>query len=196
MKQKKIRTARGWSHVEVFAIGHSTQPIEDFIEKLLAFKIHTLVDIRTIPQSRYNPQFNSNSLSKSLKRVDILYVHVPRLGGLRKSIGETSPNKAWRNKSFRGFADYMQTADFREGLEELKNLSKEGPVAIMCAEGFRWRCHRSLVADALWAHGVIVKHIENKTRVASHSLTPFAQLRGRNVIYPTDTAKNKISSEE
>jgi uncharacterized protein (DUF488 family) len=157
--------------------------LEELVELLRAHDIHTLVDIRTMPRSRKNPQFSQEVFSQTLARAGFRYVHLPRLGGLRRA-RKDSPNSAWRNASFRGYADYMQTDDFLRGLEELRALTPEGPLALMCAEAVPWRCHRSLVADALFARGVEVRHISSPTRAPPHRFTPFAQLHGRQVLYP------------
>ncbi|HYG68041.1 MAG TPA: DUF488 domain-containing protein, partial [Anaeromyxobacteraceae bacterium] len=114
-------------------------------------------------------------------------VHLPRLGGLRRARRD-SPNAGWRNASFRGYADHMGTPEFEEGLRELRELAKQGPVAIVCAEAVPWRCHRSLVADALFARGVVVEHVTGPGRTRPHRLTPFARLRGRQVVYPPEPA--------
>ena len=142
-----------------------------------------VADVRTIPRSRANPQFEGPALSGALARAGIGYAHLPRLGGLRHP-KKGSPNGAWRNASFRGFADYMQTPDFEAGLAELQGLAAEGPVALLCAEAVPWRCHRSLIADALLARGVVVQHVTGPGRTRPHVLTPFARLQGRRVTYP------------
>ncbi|HEX8701803.1 MAG TPA: DUF488 domain-containing protein [Myxococcaceae bacterium] len=177
------RRARGWGGVHVYAVGHSTRTAQELVELLQAHGVRTLVDIRTVPRSRTNPQFNLERLPRTLEAAGLHHAYLPRLGGLRHSRPD-SPNMAWRNKSFRGYADYMQTEDFAQGLEELRVLAQEGPVAIMCAEALRWRCHRSLVADALFARGVQVLHITRPTRAEPHKLTPFAELHGTRVLYP------------
>ncbi len=146
--------------------------------------VATLADIRTIPGSRRNPQFNREELSRALDRAGIRYVHLPRLGGLRKSIGASSPNQGWRNSSFRGYADHMLTEDFETGLQELLALEAAGPVAIMCAESVPWRCHRSLVSDALVARGTSVLHITGRGRPTPHQMTPFASVHNGRVTYP------------
>jgi uncharacterized protein (DUF488 family) len=177
------RRARGWGSARIFAVGHSTRTAEELVELLHAHGVETLADIRTVPRSRTNPQFNRDALPRTLAAAGLRYAHLPRLGGLRRPRPD-SPNAAWRNKSFRGYADYMLTDDFAQGLEELRLLAEDGPVAIMCAEALRWRCHRSLVADALYARGVQVLHITSRTRAEPHKLTPFAELHGRQVLYP------------
>ena len=139
----------------VFTIGHSTRPIRDFIRLLRAHDIQRVVDVRTIPRSRHNPQFNRDRLSAALHGARIHYRHLPGLGGLRRATRD-SPNLGWRNASFRGYADYMQSNDFQDAVEALIRLGRQKRVAIMCAEAVPWRCHRSLVADALDVRGVPV----------------------------------------
>ena len=182
-KEPPKRRAPGWGKAHIYTVGHSTRLAEELVELLRAHGIRTLVDIRTVPRSRTNPQFNQDTLPGTLARADIRYVHLPRLGGLRHA-RKDSPNTAWRNASFRGYADYMRTDEFARGLEELRELTEDGPLALMCAEAVRWRCHRSLVADALYARGVEVLHITSRTRAEPHELTPFAVLHGRQVLYP------------
>ena len=164
-------------------MGHSTHPIDEFIQILNAHCIRQLVDVRTIPRSRHNPQFNRESLSGSLYAEGIVYRHMPGLGGLRKP-SRDSINIGWRNASFRGYADYMQTPEFHENLEKLIGLATEAPTAIMCAEAVPWRCHRSLIADALVAHGIAVQEIMSASKAQSHALTAFAKVEGTEVAYP------------
>ena len=157
-----------------------------------AHGIRQLVDVRTMPRSRRVPQFNKENLAASLQAADILYRHIPGLGGLRHPKRE-STNMGWRNASFRGYADYMQTPEFRENLEELLELAAQSPTAIMCAEAVPWRCHRSLIADALMARGISVTEILSAKQSRPHTLTPFAQVSGVEVTYPaahTDESKN------
>lgn len=167
----------------VSTIGHSTKPVDEFIHLLQSYGVGQLVDIRTIPRSRHNPQFNRDALAVTLKNAGIGYHHLPALGGLRHARPD-SVNTAWRNASFRGFADYMQTPEFGAGLQQLIDLASRAPTAIMCAEAVPWRCHRSLVADALVARGIAVQHIHSETRAQPHSLTPFAKVDGVKVTYP------------
>ncbi|WPB79330.1 DUF488 domain-containing protein [Archangium violaceum] len=181
--ERPRRKAPGWARARIYTVGHSTRTAEELLELLQAHGIQTLVDIRTVPRSRTNPQFNQDTLPRTLAKADIRYVHLPRLGGLRRT-SKDSPNTAWRNASFRGYADYMQTDEFTRGLEELRELTADGPLALMCAEAVRWRCHRTLVADALYARGVEVRHITSRTHAEPHKLTPFAELHGRQVRYP------------
>lgn len=132
----------------LYTIGHSTHPIEEFIELLKAHNIERVVDVRTIPKSHHNPQFNEDVIEVSLKKAGINYVHITELGGLRHTTA-TSKNIGWHNKSFRGYADYMETPGFEKGLHKLEKIAKKETTAIMCAEAVPWRCHRSMIADAL-----------------------------------------------
>ena len=167
----------------VLTLGHSTRPIEDFLHLLDAHGVKRLVDVRTVPRSRHNPQFNRDSLPEALKRVGIEYTHMPNLGGLRRP-RKDSINLGWRSAGFRGFADHMQTAEFKEALQELIAMAEKQRVAIMCAEAVPWRCHRSLISDALLARGVRVEEIASLTRTQPHKLTPFAHVFGTEVTYP------------
>jgi uncharacterized protein (DUF488 family) len=167
----------------IFTIGHSTRPLEEFIEILSAFRIEKLVDVRTIPRSRHNPQFNADTLTERLRQAHIGYLPLKGLGGLRHA-RKDSPNMAWRNASFRGFADYMQTEEFEESLGQLILLSEKETVAIMCAEAVPWRCHRSLIADALAVRGIGVRHILSVNSDREHTITPWAKVRGRKITYP------------
>jgi uncharacterized protein (DUF488 family) len=167
----------------VFTIGHSTRPIEDFLEILKHYHITELVDIRTIPKSRHNPQFNGDELAHVLRNHHIGYRHQKNLGGLRHT-HKDSINMAWENVSFRGYADYMQTDEFKDSIQELIKIAHHKIVVIMCAEAVPWRCHRSLVGDALLAHGIQVKDIYSMTSVKAHKLTPWAVVQGTTVTYP------------
>ncbi len=151
---------------------------------LQAHGVTCVADVRTIPRSRHNPQFNADTLPESLKKVGIRYVHLAGLGGLRHTT-RASSNTGWHNASFRGFADYMQTPDFERALDELQQLAQREQVAIMCAEALPWRCHRSLIADALLARRYRVEHIMGPTTRHDHALTPFAHLDGSHVTYPS-----------
>jgi uncharacterized protein (DUF488 family) len=177
------RAAPGWGKARVLAIGHSTRPLDELVELLRACEVATLADVRTIPRSRRNPQFETTALARSLPAQGIAYAHLARLGGLRRARKDSS-NGGWHNASFRGYADYMQTCEFEEGLVELRALARRGPVAVMCAEAVPWRCHRSLIADALYARGVVVEHIVGRGKTRPHRLTPFAVVAGRSVTYP------------
>lgn len=176
------------ANATIFTIGHSTHPIEEFIAMLKAHGIKTLADIRTIPRSRHNPQFAQDALAPALTAQGIDYHYLKGLGGLRHARAD-SPNRGWRNASFRGYADYMQTAPFRENLDELIALGKKGHVAIMCAEAVPWRCHRSLVADALTVRHVPVTHIMSASKSSPHKLTPFARVKGETILYPPETGE-------
>ncbi len=176
---------RSWRSAHLYTIGHSTRTLEELVSLLRAFEVAILADVRTIPRSRHNPQFDRGALGAALRRRRLRYVHLPELGGLRRA-RKDSPNGAWRNASFRGFADYMLTEGFEAGLAKLREIAATGTVAIMCAEAVPWRCHRSLIADALTARGARVEHIASATRATPHRLTPFARVQGRRVTYPAD----------
>jgi len=153
---------------------------------LQAHGVDLLIDVRTIPKSRYNPQFSIENLPNSLSKSQISYLHMPKLGGLRHP-RKDSTNTGWRNLSFRGYADYMETPEFEKHLLQLIDLENGHRPAIMCAEAVPWRCHRSLISDALLAHGVPVSHIMSTTRADPHKMTSFAQVRGNSVVYPADS---------
>jgi uncharacterized protein (DUF488 family) len=172
-----------WPEGAIFTLGHSTLPIERFTGLLRTYRVERLVDIRTMPRSRHNPQFNDTALAATLQGERLDYVHLPALGGLRHA-RKDSANTGWRNESFRGYADYMQTAAFREALEALIQMGREKRVAIMCAEAVPWRCHRSLVADALSVRGVAVVEILSESSYRMHPLTPFARVEGTGITYP------------
>jgi uncharacterized protein (DUF488 family) len=167
----------------LWTIGHSTRPIEELLGLLHAHEIVLLVDVRTVPRSRYNPQFNKDLLAQSLRGANLQYRHMPELGGLRKP-RKDSVNVGWRNESFRGYADYMQTSEFQEALEELMADSGLQLTAILSAEAVPWRCHRSLIADMLTIRGWTVQHIVNRNEMRVHSLTTFAVARDGILTYP------------
>lgn len=169
----------------VLTVGHSTRPIEAFIELLTAHGVTQLLDVRTVPRSRHNPQFNADALPLALAAAHIGYEHVSGLGGFRPTRAD-SPNAGWRNLSFRGYADYMQTADFAANLVSVIELARTDRVALMCAEAVPWRCHRSLIADALLVRGVAACEIVSPKRLQPHKLTPFARVRGAEISYPSD----------
>ena len=172
----------------VMTIGHSTRTLMDFIGLLHANGVTRVIDVRTIPRSRHNPQFNKVSLPRTLKKAGVGYVHMPGLGGLRRAKPD-SINMGWRNVSFRGYADYMQTPEFEENLKELIRLTNRDRLALMCAEAVPWRCHRSLIADALLARGIRTEDIMSPTRRIIHTLTPFAKVRGATITYPTEVSR-------
>jgi uncharacterized protein (DUF488 family) len=169
----------------IFTIGHSTRPLDEFIELLRANGVKRVIDIRTIPRSRHNPQFNRETLGPALRKRDIGYTHIKKLGGLRHAKAD-SINLGWHNASFRGFADYMSTPDFAAGLVRAMKLAESKPSALMCAEAVPWRCHRSLVADALVVRGIQVQDIVGASLPRPHKLTPFARVHGFHITYPTD----------
>ncbi len=180
MARKKVQPV-------VLTVGHSTRPLAEFIALLAAHSVTQLVDVRTVPRSRHNPQFNRDTLPDALEAAGIRYEHVAGLGGFRRARPE-SPNLGWRNASFRGYADYMQTAEFAQNLASLAKLAKHERVAIMCAEAVPWRCHRSLIADALVVHGIRAEEIINATRLQAHKLTSFAMVDGTVITYPPQAA--------
>jgi uncharacterized protein (DUF488 family) len=167
----------------IFTLGHSTRPIDEFTHLLQAHGITQLVDIRTVPRSRHNPQYEQDTLRSSLADAGISYVYLKTLGGLRPR-QQTPVNAGWRNQSFRNYADYMQTEEFRDGINELLEVSVRGPTAIMCAEAVPWRCHRSLVGDALLARGVTVLDIVGAGEPKPHVMTKFAVINGTDINYP------------
>src|SRR6266487_6737105 len=167
----------------IYTIGHSTRTIEQFIELLRAHGIEELVDVRTTPRSRHNPQFGTEELAASLQQEEIAYTHLGKLGGLRHA-SKNSVNLGWQNTSFRGFADYMATSEFQAGLDELKALAEKKTIAIMCAEAVPWRCHRSLIADALAVQGWQVLHIQSRKTASPHEPTTFLKVQDGKLTYP------------
>lgn len=167
----------------LYTIGHSTRPIDEFLALLEAHGIEKVVDVRTIPRSRHNPQYDQTALRRSLNTVRIRYQHMPRLGGLRHA-RKGSPNDGWINASFRGFADHMQSKDFQGGLRDLQAGAGKRMTAIMCAEAFVARCHRSLIADALAVAGWRVLHIQSRKTARVHRRTPFLKVRRGRLLYP------------
>lgn len=175
---------------KIFTIGHSTRPIEEFIELLRSHEITQLVDIRTIPKSRRNPQYGQDQLEPSLHEAGIDYVYLKALGGLRSKAKE-SVNDAWENASFRNYADYMQTDAFVDGLNELISLAEKQTTAIMCAEAVPWRCHRRLVSDALLVRGIDSCEIISESSERLHTMTPFAVVDGESITYPKSALESK-----
>ncbi|WP_254772667.1 DUF488 domain-containing protein [Nitrosospira multiformis] len=169
-------------------IGHSTHPLEEFINLLKKNEVKHLLDVRTVPRSRHNPQFNKETLPDSLWAMGIKYTHLPGLGGLRHA-RKDSINEGWRNASFRGYADYMQTQEFVENVNRVIQLAARDRCALMCAEAVPWRCHRSLIADALVVRGVRVEDIIDNHGRKPHSLTPWAQTDGLKIFYPAQQGR-------
>jgi uncharacterized protein (DUF488 family) len=171
----------------IWTIGHSTRKIDDFISLLEENGVKLVADVRMFPGSRRYPQFGREALAKSLSERGIRYEHFPELGGRRKTKPD-SKNTAWRNESFRGYADYMETEDFPKGIERLVDLAEKfGPTAIMCAEAVWWRCHRSLISDYLKAHGVEVLHIFDHNKVELHPFTSAARIVNGELSYADET---------
>ncbi len=169
----------------VYTVGHSTRTIGEFIKILKCYNIETVVDVRTIAASRHNPQYNEEDLCKSLNRKGIGYIHCIGLGGLRHTT-KASINTAWENSSFRGYADYIQTPQFQENLNRLIDIIKDKQTVIMCAEILPWRCHRSLIGDALLVLNIEVIDIINEKTSKPHPLTSFAKVNGNRIVYPKD----------
>jgi uncharacterized protein (DUF488 family) len=180
----------------VMTVGHSTRTLESFISLLQAHGVKLIVDVRTVPRSRHNPRFNRDSLPESLAAVGIAYEHLPGLGGLRRPRRD-SPNTGWRNAGFRGYADYMQTPEFDAALAALNKLIKHAErkhLALMCAEAVPWRCHRSLIADALLIRGIKVEHLMSPKSSHQHTLTPWAKADGIRLTYPPETLQMDFES--
>jgi uncharacterized protein (DUF488 family) len=175
------------SMVTIWTVGHGTRLLDELVRLLRAHAVTGLADVRTIPRSRRNPQFNRETLPLALRAGGITYAHLPGLGGLRRPRPD-SVNVGWKNASFRGYADHMQTAEFADGLDQLIALRHERPVAIMCAESVPWRCHRSLVADALTVRGFRVEHILSESRADAHRLTQWARVEGNRITYARQAA--------
>ena len=171
-------------------MGHSTRPLADFIALLKAHSVARLIDVRTVPRSRHNPQFDRDTLPAALAPDGIGYEHVAGLGGFRRA-HPGSLNTGWRNVSFRGYGDYMQTPEFAEHLADLIARATRERIVLMCAEAVPWRCHRSLIADALMVHGIRVEEIINGTRRQVHALTPFARVSGTVITYPPEASPSQ-----
>jgi uncharacterized protein (DUF488 family) len=176
-------TKRLAGYPPLYTIGHSNRTLELFVSLLLGNEIEHLVDVRTIPRSRHNPQFNKEILPENLQKVGIAYSHLAGLGGLRRARSD-SFNRGWENASFRGFADYMQTKEFEDSLGKLMDFARERTLACMCAEAVPWRCHRSLIADALTVRGYPVYHIMSRVSAPLHKITPWAQVSEGILTYP------------
>ncbi len=174
----------------VFTIGHSVRGIEDLTNILTGYEVKKVVDVRTVPRSAHNPQFNKETLPHDLSGAGISYLHMPGLGGLRHPLKD-SLNAGWRNASFRGFADYMQSKEFRENIDKLIDIAEMERIVLMCAESVPWRCHRSLIADALQVQGIQVKHIMGLKSCNDHMLTLWIKVRGAQITYPAVKAISK-----
>lgn len=175
----------------ILSIGHSVRPLETFVQLLQAHGVTLVADVRTMPRSRRQPQFNRETLPQQLKLAGIGYLHLPGLGGLRHPRPD-SPNRGWQNASFRGYADYMQTKEFAVSLECLIRLAQKERLALMCAEALPWRCHRSLIADALWLRGLPVEHILGLKGRQPHRLTGFARVQGLEITYPEEESPEEV----
>ena len=171
----------------LFTIGHSTRPIDEFVALLAAHGIERLVDVRRFPGSRRHPQFGQDALAAALESAGIGYTHEVELGGRREAAAADSPNRAWRNASFRAYADHPSSPEFQAALRRVLTAATERPTTVMCAEAVPWRCHRSLIADALLVHGLRVEEIVNASRRQAHTLTPFAKVDGLMITYPPES---------
>ena len=168
--------------IKIWTIGHSTRNLTEFLALLATNYIEAVADVRSYPGSRKFPQFNAEALNDSLPAKGIDYVSFKQLGGRRRSLPDSS-NTVWRNEGFRGYADYMETADFRDGIESLLKLARRKPTAVMCAEAVWWRCHRSMISDYLKASGVNVEHIMDDGKNATHPFTSAARLQNGKLVY-------------
>jgi uncharacterized protein (DUF488 family) len=170
--------------MNLWSVGHSARSLDELVALLRAHGIGIVADVRTVPKSRRHPHFHADALAQNLPRGGIGYAHLPRLGGFRRA-REDSPNDAWRNQSFRGYADYAMTDEFAAGLAELRGIADHAPTAMMCSEAVWWRCHRRLVADRLVAAGDTVLHITSEKRASGHELSPFAVIaKDGQITYP------------
>ncbi|MGV8891681.1 MAG: DUF488 family protein [Burkholderiaceae bacterium] len=167
----------------ICTIGHSNRPLDIFIDLLQSNEIVHVLDVRTVPRSRHNPQFNRDALPASLDAHQIAYTHIPNLGGLRHAHAD-SPNAGWRNLSFRGYADYMQSPEFADSVQWVADLARTQRCVLMCAEAVPWRCHRSMIGDALLVRGIRVEDIIGPKGRKPHVLTAFAHVNGTQVTYP------------
>ena len=179
-ERKRKRSSKS---LTIFTVGHSTRTLAEFLKVLKAYGVKRVVDVRSVPRSRHTPQFNRDSLAKRLRSARVTYIHLRKLGG-RRHTTKASINLGWRNASFRGFADYMQTEEFSEGVAQLLKLARKKPTAVMCAEAVPWRCHRSLIGDALLIRGFQVVDLLSPTNSRPHKLTPFAKTRALKITYP------------
>ena len=170
----------------VYTVGHSARAFDEFIQILQAHDVRGIADVRRFPASRRLPHFNAESLAIELPKYGLTYLPCPLLGGRRRP-SPNSMNQGWRNPSFRAYADYMQTPEFLTGIEQLIDNASKSPLAIMCAEAVPWRCHRSLIADALSVRGWSVLDIMSRTKASPHKLTPFARVEGTSVTYPAES---------
>jgi len=179
----------------VLTIWHSNRPLDELLHLLQAHHVDLVADVRKMPRSRNNPQFNKETLSEALRNAGIDYVHLPGLGGLRRRTAD-SPNTAWQNPSFLGYADYMLTADFEASLQQLLQRAGDRRAVVMCAEAVPWRCHRSLIADALCVRGAFVEHILSASRTQRHHLRPWACVEGTRITYPAPAGERGATSTD
>jgi uncharacterized protein (DUF488 family) len=179
----------------VLTVGHSNRPLEEFLRLLRSHGATLVVDVRKMPGSRHNPQFGRDTFPQALRQTGIGYVHVPGLGGLRRRRPD-SPNTGWENASFQGYADYMLTPAFQQSLADLLKRADRERAVLVCAEAVPWRCHRSLIADALAVRGVVVEHILGPSRTQRHVLTPWARVQGTQILYPLPANDGKRDASD
>jgi uncharacterized protein (DUF488 family) len=172
----------------LYTVGHSTRSFDDFVALLTRHGIRAIADVRRFPRSRKYPHFNDDALAQSLPRAGIEYVPIPSLGGRRRTSPD-SVNTGWRNDSFRGYADYLQTSAFEDGLRRLIDVASQTPTATMCAEAVPWRCHRSLISDAMRVRGWEVLDVVSDSPPTPHKMTPFARVDGTRLTYPAPPAE-------
>jgi len=182
-----------WDGIQLFSVGHSTRPWAEFVRLLSAHGIRTLVDVRRFPRSRRHPHFDGEAMAAALPGAGVAYRSLEALGGRRPGLGPASPNTGWRDPGFRGYADHQLTAEFLQGLEQLREMASQAPTAVMCAEALFWRCHRQLIADAVVARGGRVVHLVSEREATPHVLTPFARLDGEVLSYPDREAARQLS---
>ncbi|HXT01278.1 MAG TPA: DUF488 domain-containing protein [Elusimicrobiota bacterium] len=174
----------------LYTVGHSTRSLAELAAVLRAHGIRQVVDVRTVPRSRHNPQFNKDALGRALRARRINYRRIKSLGGLRRARKDSVLNAGWRNASFRGYADYMQTPEFGAGLAELAAVAKKRKTVVLCAEAVPWRCHRSMIADAWTARGGEARHLMSPTNARLHKLNPMARVRRGRVTYPAAASES------
>ena len=180
--------------MRVWSVGHSTHSVDAFVALLVAYDIAQVADVRTVPKSRHHPHFHTDALARSLPARGVAYVHLPRLGGWRHAAAE-SPNGAWRNLSFRGYADYAMGDEFADGLAQLRELAAARRTAMMCSEALWWRCHRRLVADRLVVAGDTVCHISSAGGASAHQFTPFATVEPSGQITYSTASQAPVPAE-
>lgn len=192
-KSDEDAAAADQTGLRVYTLGHSTMSLDLFLDLLRQYGIEEVVDVRTVPRSHHNPQFNKDTISPFLRVRRIKYLHLKELGGLRRHVKGDERNAGWQNASFRGFADYMQTSDFKVGMEKLLAVARRRTTVIVCAEAVPWRCHRSLIGDALLLRGIEVIDIFSAASARPHRLNPMAAVRGTEITYPAPVSEESAT---